>query len=90
MQIGPSARRFLDGETNAVRRKVIDDLVWLDHHPRLTPDDPRKRPFNAPPVVLRIFQDDSHWVIYYILNSGELMVANIGENTESPSLHRPG
>ena len=88
MQIGSSARRFLDGQTNPVRRKLIDDLVWLDHNPRLTPDDPRKRPFHAPPVVLRIFQDDSHWIIYYIQNNGELMAANIGTRSEPPHLHR--
>lgn len=90
MRIGPSAHRFLDAQTNALRRKLIYDLVWLDHNPRLTPDDPRKRPFHAPPVVLRIFQDESHWIIYYIQNDGQLMVANIGDNSEMPSPHRPG
>ncbi len=90
MQIGPSARRFLDAQTNSTRSKLIDDLVWLDHNPRLTPDDTRKRPFDAPPVILRIFQDDRHWIIYYIRNDGQLVVANIGDLSETPDVRRPG
>lgn len=90
MQIGPSARRFLDAQTNSTRSKLIDDLVWLDHNPRLTPDDPRKRPFDAPPVILRIFQHDRHWIIYYIRNDGQLVVANIGDLSETPDVRRPG
>ena len=89
MRIGPSARRFLDAQTVAIREKLIDDLLWLDHNPRLAPDEPWKRPFHAPPVVLRIFQDDTHWIIYYIQGNGELMVANIGDRSETPFLHRP-
>ena len=88
MKVGPSARRFLDNQTLAIRRKIIDVLVWLDHNPRLTPDDERKRPFDAPPAVLRILQDSGYWVISYLLANGELMVANIGDSSETPHLRR--
>ena len=87
MQICPSARKFLNGQTSDTIREIIDRLLWLDQNPHLTPDDPRKRPFEAPPVVLRIFQEGKYWAIYYLQNN-ELMVANVGDHLEYPHLWR--
>lgn len=77
----------LDAQPANVRSKLINDVVWLSHNPHLTPDDPSKRPFLAPPVVIREFRDDFHWVLYY-LEDDTLAVANIGNVGEPPYLYR--
>jgi hypothetical protein len=86
-RFGPSARRFLDSQPQQVCSKLIDDVVWLRGNPHLTPDDPRKRPFLAPPVVIREYRDEFHWVLYYLENN-ELIIANIGDISEEPHIRR--
>ena len=87
----PSARRFLDKQTAAVVSKLISDIVWLRGQPYFQPDNPQIRPFVASPAVFRLFQDEFHWVIYYINNKAtgpEFIVANIGDALETPHLWR--
>lgn len=87
LHFGPSARRFLDNQSHQVRSDLINLSVWLAQHPYFSPDDPRKKPFLASPVVLRLYQDDDYWVVYY-LNQDGLIIANIGNASEVPSVWR--
>jgi len=84
---GPSARRFLDSQSHQVRSDLIDLAVWLADNPHFSPDDPRKKPFLASPVVLRLYEDDGYWVVYY-LDRGRLIIANNGDALETPHLWR--
>jgi len=79
-----SARTYLRSQPNNVRSKLVDDIVELANDPYLSPDDPSKRPFLAPPAVMTKWQDDLHWVIYYVQRD-DLMVANIGDRGERQS-----
>lgn len=84
-----SARRFLDGQSLEVRTKAIDEVVWLTHNPELILDDPRIRPFFAPPVYLRIFDSGPLWIIYYWSTiKDDWIIANIGDDSETPHLWR--
>ena len=71
--------------------------MWLRDHPFLSIDDASKAPFlAAPTVVLTVWRDEFHWVVYYLGNaetmshSGgqDMIIANIGEATEPPSVYR--
>jgi len=47
-------------------------------------------PFFTPPVFMRLFQNDTHWIVFDITDDLEQMiVANIGEQSETPHLWRP-
>ena len=87
MDVCPSARKFLDEQIYSVRLTLLDNVQWLESNPHLTPDDKRKRPFDVPPVVLRLYRDDTHWIVYYI-EHGTLIIANIGDAAETPHLWR--
>lgn len=87
MRFCPPARKFLNSQTPDAILEIIDQLRWLERNPHLTPDDPRKRPFSASPVVLRIFEEGKYWAIYY-LQENDLMVANVGDHLEYPHLWR--
>ena len=88
MDICPSARRFIANQTRDTRQQLLEDLQWLDDNPHVNPDDHRKRPILTPPSVSYVYEDGAHWIIYYH-DGGEWKVANIGNHSESFSLHRP-
>ena len=87
MDVCPSARQFLDSQTTDVRLKLLKAVRHLGESPYLSPDDRRKRPFVAPPVLLRLYSDDTCWIVYY-MDKGVLKVANIGNSSETPHLWR--
>ncbi len=93
-----SARSFLNAQSEAVRSKLINDVVWIRDYPFLNPDDASKAPFLAAPgVVITLWRDDYHWMVYYlgspeaVGHSGgpDLVIVNIGDVDEAPSVHRP-
>ena len=88
IRFAPSSVRFLDAQSHNVRSKLINDIVWLNDNHHLNPDDPSLTPFLAPPLVMRQFRDDFHWIIFY-LDGDDLIVANIGSLSEAPHLYRP-
>ena len=83
-----SAKRYLDSQPNNVRSKLINDVVWLADNPVLLPDDETIVPFDMPPAVGKMFRDDFHWIIFYV-EGDSIVIANIGEVSESPHLWRP-
>jgi hypothetical protein len=87
VQFSPSSRRYLDSQPHNVRTKIINDVAWIKDNPHLRPDNPTIRPFLAPPSVMRLFQDDFHWILFY-LDADNLMEANIGDIAELPHLFR--
>lgn len=87
IHFGASAQRFLNNQPHHIVNKLLDDVLWLRDNPHLAPDDPRKKPFYAPPVYIREFCDDVHWIPYYTDNV-RLVVANIGTVSEPRHLHR--
>jgi hypothetical protein len=87
LRFAPSTRRFLDTQPHNVRSKLINDVVWLDEHHHLAPDHPTIKPFLASPMVMRMFQDDFHWIIFYA-DGESLIVANIRHTSEIPHLWR--
>ena len=85
----PSAEYFLDRQSVELVSRLIDEVVWLTYNPELTPDDPRKRPFFAAPVLLRIFHGEVCWIIYYWSTiRDDWIIANIGHEGEKPHLWR--
>ena len=87
VRFGPSSRKFLDSQPQNIRSKLINDVVWLSENPYLRPDEPSIKPFLAAPVVIRHFQDDFQWILFY-LESDTLIIANIGTISEPPHLYR--
>ena len=84
IRFAPSSIRFLDGQPDNVRSKLINDVVWLrDHHAQLTLER-----YLAAPVVIDLFRDSYHWILFYV-EAGTMMVANIGDSGEDPHLWRP-
>ena len=95
--LSPSARRFLDAQDNQTRGRLVDILLGLCEHPYRDPEDPFKSMFLVPPVMMRIYKDYFHWIIYYLDGDSEagvgagarLIAANIGRVGEEPTPHRP-
>jgi len=87
LKFSRSAKIFLQSQPANIVSKLIDDCAELTDNPHLTPGDPRKAPFFAPPVFMRIFRDTFHWIIYYVEND-IVLIANIGMNGEEPHLYR--
>ena len=87
VRFGPSSRRFLDSQPQNIRSKLINDVVRLSDNPYLRPDEPSISPFLAAPVVIRHFEDDFHWMLFYLEND-TLILANIGNISEPPHLYR--
>ena len=87
IRFAPSSQQFLNNQPHDIVNKLLDDVLWLRDHPYLAPDDPRKKPFFAPPVYISEFCDDAHWILYYS-DKTSLIVANIGRISEPRHLHR--
>ena len=79
----PSSIRFLDAQTQSVRSKLIDDAVWLGDNPNHGTES-----ILAAPVVLQLYRDEAHWIIYYF-EADSMAIANIGEARERPHVWRP-
>ena len=89
VRLARSAENFLDRQSVELVSQIIDEVGWLTDNPELTPDDPRKRPFVASPVLLRIFHGDVCWIIYYwSTERNDWIIANIGNEDEEPHLLR--
>ncbi len=97
IEFAPPAKRFLNSQSNQVRSKLINDVTWIRDYPFLTPDDPRKVPFRVSPFgVLPLYQDDFHWIVYYLgdaeiteyVGGPDLIIVNIGDWTDEPSVYR--
>ena len=82
-RFGPSSIRFLDAQTQEVRSKLIGDAVWLGNNP-----DHETETFLAAPVVLQLYRDEAHWIIYFF-EADSMAIANIGDARERPHIWRP-
>ena len=92
IRYSPSAIVLLDQQPRHIRSKLIDDLVWLHQHPYLVPDSGRIIPYDMPPLVGKLYRDESHWIVFLLEGSSpeqtDLIVCNIGLATEEPHLWR--
>ena len=79
----PSTIKFLDAQSNAVRSKLIDDIVMLG-----TSQISETEPFLAAPAVFNVYRDDVHWIIYYF-ETDSMAIANVGDARERLHLWRP-
>ena len=83
IRFAPSAIRFLDAQPHNVRSKLINDVVWL----RDNSDDPSLEEYLAAPVVIKLYRNSFHWVLFYI-QTDFMVVGNIGGSDEEPHLWR--
>ena len=85
-----SATIFLNSQSITTRSKLLGDCVDLSNNPWLSPDNASIASILTPPGVMRLFRDDSHWIIFYLNHTPEqTIIANIGDNSEKPFLWRP-
>ena len=89
LKFGPGARFFLSQQSTQSCDNLLDACIALRDNPRLSPDNATIIPFLAPPAVMRLFQDDFHWIIFYVSEFAQrVIIANIGDNAEAPHLWR--
>ncbi len=83
-----SAREFLEQATPEERQEVgriIDQLLcfdpWIDNRTKLH--------FPLYPVIITLYSDGQHWIIYHVQNNHEIRIWNIGRaHDEKPMPYR--
>ena len=81
IQFAPSAERFLDTQTNDVRRELFDFADSPESNARSTGS------YLMAPVTVDLAYSATHWMIYY-QSQGRRMIANIGSINEEPHIWR--
>lgn len=86
-RIQPPAERFIAQCKPEHRREVIRLIASLCNDPSI--DGMGKIPFEAPPLVLRLYLDNKYWIVYYLPDDRTLHVLNIGRAyLEAPNIRR--